>query len=90
MLLTIMLTAVITAFITAILVASWGGRARGQGDASIYITTILLIEEVNLMAEKLGYKDIGEYWLKTKGEEYAKNGITNLTNALNYINLTKK
>lgn len=86
----IILTALITAIITAIFVASWGGKARGQGDASIYVTTTLLIKEVNLMAEKLGYKDVGDYWLKTKGEEYAKTGIANLTNALNYINLTKK
>lgn len=86
----IILTAVITAIVTTIFVTYWSGSAKGQGDASIYVTTALLIKEVNLMAEKLGYKDIGEYWLKTKGEEYAKIGVNNLVNATNYINLTKK
>lgn len=85
----IILTAIITATITAIVVASWRGKARGQGDASIFITTILLIEEVNSMAEELGYKDIRDYWLNKKGEQYAKNGMTNLKNAMNYINEIK-
>ena len=86
----IILTAVITAIVTAIFVTYWSGSAKGQGDASIYVTTTLLIKEINLMAEKLGYKDVGEYWTKTKGEEYAKIGVNNLVNAINYINLTKK
>lgn len=86
MILAIVLTAIITAVITTILVASWGGHARGQGDASIRITTLFLIRESGLMAKELGYEDMYQYWLAKNGKEYAETGTTNIKNAINYMN----
>ena len=88
--LSIILTIVITAIITAIFVASWGGRARGQGGASLFISVTMLINEINSMAKKMGYKDVSDYWVKVKGKKYAETGMLNLKNTLDYIDSLNK
>lgn len=81
MILAIVLTAVITFVITAL----WGKYAYTKGHKNLYISFEALQNELDSLSQKLGHKDIYDYWLHAKGKEYADRGIQNINNALGFL-----
>lgn len=79
-------TILITAIVTSIFVASWSGKAKGRGDVNLKFFIASLIKEAEDLAKQLGHEDLYQYWLATKGKEYADKGAANIKNTLDYLN----
>lgn len=82
---TIVLTAIPTAIVTLLWTVNWSAKVRGRGDATLAIAATFLIKDLEVMARELGYGDVYQYWLATRGKDYADNGLQNINNTLNFI-----
>lgn len=81
-----MLQIIITAIITFVITTLWASYSHGKGNRNISISFKALINDLNELSTKLGYKDIQNYWIKTKGQEYADKAKINITNAIKFLN----
>ena len=80
-----MLQIMITAVITFVITTLWGKYAYTKGHSNLYISIEALQNELNSLSRELGRKDIYDYWLNTKGKEYADRGMQNINNALGFL-----
>ena len=81
MLIAIILTAILTFVITAL----WSrhNQTRGMGTFFVFFTTLL--SELDNLAKELGSEDIYSYWVKTKGKDYADNGMQNIKKTIDFL-----
>jgi hypothetical protein len=80
-----MLPIILTAITTFIITALWSRYSKIKGYYPLYVNFSLLLNELNLMAKKLGEDDLYNYWIKTKGKEYADTGMKNIKNTLEFL-----
>jgi hypothetical protein len=74
----IVIAVVITFFLT-VLWQMWASRAN---KLPLRAVINALTNELDMMAEKLGYANITDYWKATNGDKYAKDASKNVKNAL--------
>jgi hypothetical protein len=79
------MTIIITAVITFFVVSLWSKFAYTKGNKNLYVSFEALSNELNQLARELGHKDIYDYWIEKKGQDYAERGKRNINNALKFL-----
>ncbi|MCK5061233.1 hypothetical protein KAR28_01630 [Candidatus Parcubacteria bacterium] len=76
---------IITAILTFIVVSLWSKCTYRKGHKNLYVCFEALKNDLNRLSQKLGHKDIYDYWVKTNGRDYAERGVTNIENSLKFL-----
>lgn len=80
-----MMPIIITAIITFIITVLWSSYSKKKGYQPLYANFTLLLKELENLTKASGHKDLYNYWIRTKGKDYADTAMTNVKHTLDFL-----
>lgn len=74
-----------TAIITFVVTVIWQKWADRKGKLPLRVLIQSMMNELNWLAQKAGYVDVTDYWIKEKGKDYAQVAMMNYQETIKFL-----